>query len=227
MPSPFNNVGFPADCSTTEEVRRGEENPIWLANVVMVKKANGKWRMCTDYIDLNKACPKDPYPLPSIDQLVDGALGYALLSFMDAYSGYNQIKMHPQDESKIAFIMDVGAYCYKVMPFDLKNAGAIPTFDGPHFRRPDRSRCRDDMVKSATAVDHCRALGRVFQVLRKHQLKLNPEKCSLGVQAGKFLGFMLIEPGIEANLEKCQAIINMRSPRTVREVQQLTRSPEQ
>ncbi|RDX93905.1 hypothetical protein CR513_23772, partial [Mucuna pruriens] len=58
--------------------------PTWLANVVMVKKANGKWRMCTDYIDLNKACPKDPYPLPSIDRLVDGASGSTLLSFMDA-----------------------------------------------------------------------------------------------------------------------------------------------
>ncbi|RDX75752.1 hypothetical protein CR513_44333, partial [Mucuna pruriens] len=69
--------------------------PTWLTNVVMVKKPNGKWRMCTDYTDLNKACPKDPYPLPSIDQLVDGASSFALLSFRNVYSGYNQIKMHP------------------------------------------------------------------------------------------------------------------------------------
>ncbi|RDX86647.1 hypothetical protein CR513_32010, partial [Mucuna pruriens] len=65
--------------------------PSWLANVMMVKKANGKWRMCTDYTDLNKACPKDPYPLPNIDCLVDEVSGFALLSFMDAYSRYNQI----------------------------------------------------------------------------------------------------------------------------------------
>ncbi|RDY02799.1 hypothetical protein CR513_13692, partial [Mucuna pruriens] len=65
--------------------------PTWLANMVMVKKSNGKWRVCTNYTDLNKAFPKDPYPLPSIDQLVDEALGYGLLSFMDAYSRYNQI----------------------------------------------------------------------------------------------------------------------------------------
>ncbi|RDX81062.1 hypothetical protein CR513_38298, partial [Mucuna pruriens] len=71
---------------------REVQYPTWLANVVMVKKPNGRWRMCTDYTDLNKACPKDPYPLPSIDRLVDGVSGYALLSFMDAYSGYNQIR---------------------------------------------------------------------------------------------------------------------------------------
>ncbi|RDX91658.1 hypothetical protein CR513_26331, partial [Mucuna pruriens] len=98
--------------------------PTWLANVVLVKKASGRWRMCTDYTDLNRACPKDPYPLPSIDRLVDGVSGFALLSFMDAYSGYNQIRMHPQDVEKIAFITEEGAFYYKVMPFGLKNAGA-------------------------------------------------------------------------------------------------------
>nr|KYP33936.1 Transposon Ty3-I Gag-Pol polyprotein [Cajanus cajan] len=98
--------------------------PIWLANVVMVRKSSGKWRMCTDFTDLNKACPKDLYPLPNIDCLIDGALGYELLSFMDAYSGYNQIRVHPADEDKTAFIADQANYCYKVMPFGLKNAGA-------------------------------------------------------------------------------------------------------
>ncbi|RDX74990.1 hypothetical protein CR513_45189, partial [Mucuna pruriens] len=74
----------------------------------MVRNANGKWHMCTDYTDLNKACPKNPYPLPNIEWLVDEALGFALLSFMNAYSGYNQIKMHPQDKAKTAFITDSG-----------------------------------------------------------------------------------------------------------------------
>ncbi|XP_072052157.1 uncharacterized protein [Arachis hypogaea] len=96
----------------------------WLANVVMVRKQNSKWRMCVDFTDLNKACPKDSYHLPSIDSLVDNASGYATLSFMDAYSGYNQILMHPSDQDKTAFITDFGNYCYKVMPFGLKNAGA-------------------------------------------------------------------------------------------------------
>ena len=80
--------------------------------------------MCVDYTDLNKACLKDPYPLPSINGLVDAAFGFRLLTFMDAYSGYNQIPMCHLDEEKTAFITPMANYCYKVMPFGLKNAGA-------------------------------------------------------------------------------------------------------
>ena len=98
--------------------------PEWLANVVLVKKASGKWRMCVDFTDLNKACPKDSYPLPSIDALVDSAFGCRLLSFLDVFSGYNQIMMHPRDECKIAFMTELSCYCYKVMPFGLKNVGS-------------------------------------------------------------------------------------------------------
>ena len=89
-----------------------------------MKKANGKWRMCVNFIDLNKACPEDSYPLPNIDALVDSASGCKMLSFLDAFSGYNQIKMHPRDERKTAFMTETKRYCYKVMPFGLKNAGA-------------------------------------------------------------------------------------------------------
>jgi len=98
--------------------------PEWLANVVMVRKSNGKWRMCVDFSDLNSACPKDSYPLPNIDMLVDNASGCGLLSFMDAYSGYNQIGMHLGDEEKTAFMGEAATYCYRVMPFGLKNARA-------------------------------------------------------------------------------------------------------
>ena len=78
--------------------------PNWLANVVMVKKANDKWRMCVDFIDLNKACPKDNYPLPHIDQLVDSTAGHKLLSFMDVFSGYNKIRMNEADQEKTSFV---------------------------------------------------------------------------------------------------------------------------
>ena len=93
--------------------------PDWLANVVMVKKANGKWRMCMNFTDLNKACPKDSYLLPCIDQLVDSIAGHKLLSFMDAFSGYNQIKMEEANQEKTSFITSQGLFCYKVMPFCL------------------------------------------------------------------------------------------------------------
>ena len=98
--------------------------PEWLANVVMVKKANGKWRICVDFTDLNSACPKDNFPLPRIDQLVDSTAGHKLLTFMDTFSGYNQIQMAEEDQEKTTFITSQGLYCYRVMPFGLKNVGA-------------------------------------------------------------------------------------------------------
>jgi len=98
--------------------------PDWLANVVMVNKANGKWKICVDFTDLNKASPKDNYPLPRIDTLVDSTVRHQLLSFMDAFSGYNQIKLDEADQKKTSFVTSQGVYCYKVMLFGLKNAGA-------------------------------------------------------------------------------------------------------
>ena len=120
------------DKAIAEEVRKLLEAgfirevyyPDWLANVVMVKKANRKWRMCVDFMDLNKACPKDSYPLPRIDTLVDSTTRHELLSFMDAFSGYNQIKMNEEDQERTSFVTSQGLFCYKVMPFGLKNTGA-------------------------------------------------------------------------------------------------------
>lgn len=96
----------------------------WLANMVMVKKSNGKWRMCTDFTDLNKACPKDNYPLPNIDALVDGVSGFEVLNFLDAYSGYNQIPIYRPNIEKTMFITERETYCYDVMSLGLKNVGA-------------------------------------------------------------------------------------------------------
>ena len=98
--------------------------PDWLVNIVMVKKAKRKWRMCVDFTDLNRACPKDSYPLPRIDTLVDLMARHELLSFMDAFSGFNQIKMNKYDQERTSFVMSQGLFCYKVMPFELKNAEA-------------------------------------------------------------------------------------------------------
>ena len=97
--------------------------PKWLVNVVMVKKSSEKWRMCVDFIDLNNACPKDSFPLPRIDQLVDSTIGHKLLTFMDAFLGYNQILMKEEDQEKTAFVTSQSLYCYKCMPFGLKNVG--------------------------------------------------------------------------------------------------------
>jgi hypothetical protein len=99
--------------------------PAWLSNTVLVKKANGDWRMCIDFTDLNKACLMDPFPLPRINQQVDSTSGFAYLRFMDVFLRYNQIMMHPEDEEKTAFVTDRCLFCYKVMPFGLRNARTI------------------------------------------------------------------------------------------------------
>ena len=106
---------------------KGVLHPTWLANPVVVRKANGKWRLCIDFTDLNKACPKDPFPLPRIDQIVDSTFGCDLLSFLDAYSGYHQIFMNKEDEEKTAFITPCGMYYFVRMPFGLKRAGSTFT----------------------------------------------------------------------------------------------------
>ena len=110
--------------------------PVWLANVVMVKKANGKWRMYVDFTNLNKAYLKDNYPLPCIDQLVDSTAGYRLLNFMDTFSRHNQIRMDETDQEKTSFVTSQGLFCYKVMPFGLMNAGATYQRLVNHMFRP-------------------------------------------------------------------------------------------
>ena len=96
----------------------------WLANTMVVKKKTGKWRVCVDFTDLNKACPKDPFLMPRIDQLVDATVGHPRMSFLDVFQGYHQIPLATDDQEKTTFVTSVGNYHYKVMPFDLKNAGS-------------------------------------------------------------------------------------------------------
>jgi len=173
----------------------------WLANVVMIKKPNGRWRMCTDYNDLNKACPKDAYPLPSIDRLVDGASGNELLSFLDAYSDYNQISLHPKDKLKTTLMTYDANYFYEVMPFGLKNAGATnqrlidKVFKGL-IGRNVKVYVDDVVVKSKSRSGHIQDLHEVFTALSAVGMRLNPDKCVFGMEGGKFLGFMLTHRGI-------------------------------
>ncbi|XP_050211775.1 uncharacterized protein LOC126661936 [Mercurialis annua] len=97
---------------------RKVDYPEWLANVVLIKKSNGRWRLCIVFTDLNNACPKDSFPLPNIDQLVDATCSFAVYAFLDASQGYHQIPMNKDDEEKTAFTTDLGTYCYKKMPFE-------------------------------------------------------------------------------------------------------------
>uniref|UniRef100_A0A2N9IMK3 Uncharacterized protein n=1 Tax=Fagus sylvatica TaxID=28930 RepID=A0A2N9IMK3_FAGSY len=201
--------------------------PDWLANVVMVKKANGKWRMCVDFTDLNKACPKDSFPLPRIDQLVDSTAGHRLLTFMDAFSGYNQIMMDESDQEKTSFITSKGLFCYRVMPFGLKNAGAtyqrlMNKMFHHQIGRNMEVYVDDMLVKTKDDMKHLEDLKETFETLRQYRMKLNPSKCVFGVSSGKFLGFMVSQRGIEANPDKIKAVLEMTPPRSTKEVQSLT-----
>lgn len=144
--------------------------------------------MYVDFTDLNKACPKVSYPLLNIDFLINEASGYQLLGFMDAYFGYNQFKLHP--------IVEQSNYCYKVIPFDLKNDDMTYQFLmdkilAKLIGRNVQVYVNDMVITSLEVNHHIIDLQEVFYTLDQYQLKLNPEKCSFGVQPGKFLGFML------------------------------------
>ena len=160
--------------------------------------------MCVDFTDLNKVCPKDSYPLPRIDQLVDSTAGHRLLSFMDAFSGYNQIRMDEANQEKTSFVTNQGLFCYKVMPFGLKNAGVTYQRLVNHMFRPQigwnvEVYVDDMLVKNQDEEIHLDDLQETFDTLRQYSMKLNPSKCAFGVSSGKFLGFMVSHRGIEAN----------------------------
>ena len=186
---------------------REVEYPEWLANIVLVKKSNGKWRLCIDFIDINRACPKDNFPLPRIDLIVDATADHELLSFMDSFFGYNQISMDPNDQEKTSFVIGQRTYCHRVMPFGLKNAGATyQRLVNKMFHKQIGASMEvyiDDMlVKSVEAELHITHLVEEFQVLKSYNMKLNPAKCAFEVSAGKFLGFIVNNRGIEANPDR-------------------------
>ena len=175
---------------------REVQYPSWVANIVLVRKKSGQIRVCVDFQDLNKACPKDDFPLPITELLVDSTTGYEALSFMDGFSGYNQIKMDKKDEELTAFRTPLGVYCYTVMPFGLKNASAtyqramIRLFDDM-IHDPVECYVDDLVVKTRKRSDHIRDLTKVFKRLREAKLRMNPLKCAFGVTSGKFLGFVV------------------------------------
>jgi hypothetical protein len=201
-------------------------HPTWLANPVLEKKKNGKWRMCVDYTSLNKPCPKLPFPLPCIDQIVDSTAGCELLCFLDAYSEYHQIKMKESDQLATSFITPFGMYCYVMMSFGLRNAGAtyqrcMQHVFGDHIGRTVEAYIDDIVVKTRKADDLVSDLSVAFGCLRANGVKLNPEKCVFGVPRGMLLGYIVSQRGIEANPEKVAALERMGPIRDLKGVQRV------
>ena len=147
--------------------------PTWISSIVPVRKKNGQIRVCVDFRDLNNACPKDEFPLPIPELMIDATTGYEAMSFMDGSSGYNQIRMSPKDEELTAFRTPKGIYCYKVMPFGLKNAGAtyqraMQNIFEDLFHKNVECYVDDFVVKSRKRGDHLKDLRMVFELLRRY-----------------------------------------------------------
>ena len=146
---------------------------------------------------------------------------------MDAFSGYNQISMDSDDQEKTSFVIGQGTYCYRVMPFGLKNAGAtykrlVNRMFQKQIGTTMEVYINDMLVKSTNAELHIAHLSEAFQILREYNIKLNPAKCAFGVSAGKFLGFIVNNRGIEAYPDKIKAVLDMPPPLGIKEVQRLT-----
>jgi hypothetical protein len=201
--------------------------PMWLANVVMVQKKSGKWRMCIDFTSLNKAYPKDNFPLPRIDKIVDSAASCKVMSLLDCFSGYHQIYMKEEDKASTSFITPFGTYCFIKMTEGLKKAGSTfsrltKTVLESQVGRNIFTYVDDIVVASKNKEDHLANLVETFANMWDARLHLNPEKCVFGVHQGKILGYLVSHHGIEANPTKIQAIINMTPPQSTRDVQRLT-----
>ena len=194
---------------------------------MVVKKKNGKWRVCVDFMDLNKACPKDPFPMPRIDQLVDAIVGHPRMSFLDAFQGYHQIPLALEDQEKTAFVTPTGNYHYKVMLFGLKNVGStyqrmMTRMFEPQLGKNIEIYVDDMVVKSKVVSEHLGDLDDIFDVLKRHKLRLNASKCSFRMGSGKFLGYMVTHRGIEVNPDQIKAINDLKPLRNAKEVQKLT-----
>jgi hypothetical protein len=205
---------------------REVHQPWWLANPIVIAKVSGKLWMCIDYTSLNKACPKDPFPLPRIDQIVDSTSGSDLLCFLDAYSGFNQIPMSREDGEHTIFIIVDGLFCYISMSYGLKNA--LPTFVravhktfGDVFRYLVEVYVDDIIVRIKSRASLLDNLALVFDRLCSTRTKLNSDKCVFRVTPSKLLGFLVSYQGIEANPEKSKTIKAMHPPTCIMDASKL------
>jgi hypothetical protein len=193
---------------------------------VPVEKESGKLRVCIDFCNLNRATPKDEYPMPIADTLINNASGNRIISFLDGNVGYNQIYMAEEDASKTTFICPgfIGLFEWVVMTFGLKKVGA--TFQRTMnlifhelLGNTVEVYIDDIVVKSAKFSSHIADLRRAFDKMCRYGLRMNPRKCDFGVSAGKFLGFIIHEHGIEIDPDRIKSIRNVGPPTCKVEVQ--------
>jgi hypothetical protein len=199
----------------------------WISSVVPMQKKDGRWRVCLDFRDLKRATPKDEYPMPVAETMINAAAGHKILSFMDGNASYNQIFMAPEDINKTAFRVPgaVGLFEYVVMTFGLKNAGATYQHAMNYIFHDLIGKfveiyINDIVVKSALVEGHLGDLRQVLERTRRFGLRMNLKKCAFGVSADQFLGFLVHERGIKIGLKSQEAVKTMVPPTTKNELQQ-------
>jgi hypothetical protein len=192
----------------------------WVLNIVLVTKKKGTIHVSIDYRDLNKACPKDNYPTPFIDQIIDNCAGSVIFSFMDGFLGYNQIDILPVDQHKTAFICPWGNFSYRKLPFGLKNVGA--TFqramsyafhDIKHISKP----YLDDLpAHSSNRSDHFGHLRAIFLRCQFYRICLNPRNCIFVVESSRILNFVVSKDGIRVDPLKIKVILALPPPNNLK-----------
>ncbi|GKA57156.1 reverse transcriptase domain-containing protein [Tanacetum coccineum] len=179
----------------------------WVPNPMVVKKDNGKWKLRVDFTNINKACIREPHPLPAAEQKAEGLHKYRLKCFLDAYKGYHQIPIAEKDKEKTTFFTREWVFCYKRLPFGLKNAGAtyqklIDKVFGHQMGRNMEVNADDMVIKSDSEEEMMADITETLERLRAINLKLNPKKCSFGVEEGIYSGHLITKQGIRADPSK-------------------------
>lgn len=205
-------AGFIAPVDTAE----------WVSPVVVTPKKDGRWRVCVDFKPLNAVTKKDPYPLPFIDEILDGVAGYERYSVCDGFSGYFQLKIAPEDQKKTTFITPWGCFYYKVLPFGLTNGPAYYQKRQNWVLVPFLNKCVKDFIDDfcvySTRALHCSRLEEVFHRYDECGGQLNPKKCYLAQPRIKLLGHVVSENGIEADPDKVKALVLLASPKDTKQL---------
>ena len=198
------------------------EKANWLSPIVIVPKKNGKLRVCVDYRKLNAATVSDPFPIPFTNLMLDAVAGHEMYSFLDGFSGYNQVRMAPEDREKIAFITEWGAFASNVMMFGLKNAPA--TFQRMvqeifyEYLTTFMRVFVDDFSVFGKQAEHLHQLMLCLEKCRQSKLKLNPAKCAFAVTSGVLLGHIVSKDGLAVDPQKVEVIRKLRTPCNIKEL---------
>nr|GEV99793.1 reverse transcriptase domain-containing protein [Tanacetum cinerariifolium] len=214
-------------CSSVRQKKKGQAADRNQAIQKEVGKLVG-WRMCVDFKDLNKAWPKNGYPLPKIDWKVESLCGFSFKCFLDAYKGYHQIQMAAKDKDKTAFITSQGIFCYTKMPFGLRNAEATyqRLVDKAFHKQIGRNLevyVDDLVIKIRTKYEIVKDVEETFKTLREINMKLNLKKCAFGVEEGMFLGYKVNAKGLKVCPNKVDAVLSLPSPKCLKDMQKLNR----